>query len=606
MKPLITPSGKPLLTTGHAVALRRLWDYLATRRPGSSPQARLLALICTPRAARPGERAGTANLTAQDLTGLLKLDDPRAVVEDLVACGWLHADADAVLDAQTSAVQCTVPDLAAASSAPLTVSESARSRLSGWCLRLLSHKRLRKQPAVIRLTAAYTAAHADSTGAGEVDLAHLCAACQLSDDEADAVAEVLREACWFTSATVASGRLRYQLAEDICGFAEASASRSSSRPPKDEEPRAVDERLRLGRMKLGKGLAGDIERALGCLLCAQDGVVNHVPDAHHAPRPLSLTVYAGRKALSGRQAAVLQAMMAKVAQTAPAGGPDLRLAAVWWATRALWSGELDLSAPKVKRIPIPGIRDSLRELAASGWMRVDLDAVAVAADADPVIAAIPDLVGHDPALWLGRDSATFLATWQRRLIRHPLLSEASSEHRLAAMYLTAHADPERRLEVPLHAMAAAIAASPAVAEAAATALHETGWLAQLPAVADGVLTAGLSAKARAVASPCPPVHEPFDHYSPDPAVQEQAAALVEGRQAELARWVADYLARHGHGPSWRILRNAHFEHNDPTYMDHLHGQAIKLLRDTGWLAGFGRPFGLRPGWRHHETPTPTP
>ncbi|WP_149830832.1 hypothetical protein [Streptomyces tailanensis] len=614
-KPLTTPSGRPLLTTGQAVALRRLWDYLASRRPGSSTEARLLALLCTPRAARSAQGAGRANLLTQDLTGLLKLTDPRAAVRDLVACGWLQASVEEVMAAAKLPVECGVPDFDDPQAAPFRVAKSARSRLSGWCMRLLSHKRLRKRSAGVRLVAAYAAAHAASTGAGEADLTHLAAACRLTAEEASAIAADLREAGWFTEVAIADGRMRYQLAEEVWGFAEAAprppaapapsaaqkapARRSPKSPIDDQMP--LDERLRLARQKLGGGLAGDVERALGCSLCVDEGVVNHIPEPKHLPRRLELTSYATRTALNGRQAAVLQAVLDRVARTAPPSGPNVRLAAVWWGVRAIWCGELELSAPKLERIPVPGIVAALNELTASGWLRADLDEVTAACDDEPALGVIPELVGDEPSLWLARDAATHLGAWVRQLLRHPLLAEASSVHHSVALYLTAHALPDRRVEVPLDALVAGSAAGCAASvEAAVEELHQGGWLSQPPATADGLLGTRLSETAAAIASPSPAVYEPVGYTPADPAKYERGAALVDGRQADMARWVEDYRTRHGHGPSWRTLRNAHLDHDDPMRMDPTHSKAIASLCKSGWLVGVGRPYGLRPGWRFRE------
>lgn len=603
---LATASGKTLLTAAQAVALRGLWDYLAARRPGSSTQARLLALVLTLRAARTGKRAGVANLLAQDLTGVLQLSEPREAVEDLVGCGWLRASAEEVLGAQEEPVACTVPDFEEVGSAPFTVSKTARPRLSGWVLRLLGHKRLRKQPAGVRLATAYLAAHASSSGAAEVDLVHLAAACQLrGPQEAGAMAAVLHEIGWLAEAASEDGRLRCRLAEEIRSFAQAPSGPSGRKPPAGQASMSGRERLVLARKTLGRGLSGDIERAVCCAVCAEEGVINYVPEAGAVARPAGLTCYAGRRSLSGRQAAVLQALLERVADTAPpSSSPSVRLAALWWAVRALWCGEVELSSSKLARIPFPGPRDALGELAAIGWLRADLEAVEAADDAAPALAVIPALSGCDPALWIGRESVTYLGAWLRRLLTHRLLAKAPAEQKLAAVYLTAHARPDRHVQIPLEGLVAATAAdSPSRARGTADALHTEGWLSQPPDVADGALHTRLGKAAGALSSPSPAVYEPFGYRPVDDEVRAQAATLLEGRGAELARWVADYRVRHGHGPSWRILRNAHLEHDDPDHMDFLSGQAIRGLCEDGWLAGIGRPYGLQPGWRHHDTTT---
>jgi hypothetical protein len=173
------------LTSFQAAVLCRVWDYLASARPGGQPDERLLALVCLLRAVR----SGRANLTSQDVRGL-RAGDPHAAVAALTGSGWLDSTTpEAVLSAEpmTPAV-CLVPEFA---DNPWDIGEKARTRASGWTSGMLAHKLLRKKSNAVRLTAVYLTSHADPEGAVDFRAEHLMAACAL--DGVDTLVSCLGE-----------------------------------------------------------------------------------------------------------------------------------------------------------------------------------------------------------------------------------------------------------------------------------------------------------------------------------------------------------------------------------------------------------------------------
>ncbi|MFJ6686714.1 hypothetical protein [Streptomyces werraensis] len=79
------PVVERLLTRRQAVHARTVLDYVAAHSPHPEAEVRLVVLMLTLRAAR----AGTGNVTGQDLTGWLP-DDAEQVLQQLIAADWLR------------------------------------------------------------------------------------------------------------------------------------------------------------------------------------------------------------------------------------------------------------------------------------------------------------------------------------------------------------------------------------------------------------------------------------------------------------------------------------------------------------------------------------
>ncbi|MFE6157344.1 hypothetical protein ACFQ7F_00260 [Streptomyces sp. NPDC056486] len=218
------PVVERLLTRGQAVHARTVLDYVAAHAPHPDAEVRLAALMLTLRAAR----AGTGNITGQDVTGWLK-DDAERVLEQLVACGWLHLPdtgtvADLVASRPEDATPITVPALLPDRPRPFTFGKNNRSRISGWAQKVVGDRKLRKKKATAtaRLLALYTAAHSRPDGrlgrpddGGGLPLDEVAAFCTLLPEQVAEHAELLIAADWLTEADIAEGRLRGQLTERV-------------------------------------------------------------------------------------------------------------------------------------------------------------------------------------------------------------------------------------------------------------------------------------------------------------------------------------------------------------------------------------------------------
>ncbi|MFE2715311.1 hypothetical protein ACFXKI_25865 [Streptomyces mirabilis] len=136
----------PLLTIQQGQAARRLLSHIASLRLADA-DAQLLATVIAVRAAR----AGSGNITGQDLDFLRLGDTPTAVAE-LASLGWQFAG-DLLDGDRETPVAVTVPGLADA----LPISRTARSRVSGWTTRTLASKTVKKASPSARLAALFLA-----------------------------------------------------------------------------------------------------------------------------------------------------------------------------------------------------------------------------------------------------------------------------------------------------------------------------------------------------------------------------------------------------------------------------------------------------------------
>ncbi|MCM8552149.1 hypothetical protein [Streptomyces sp. STCH 565 A] len=213
-----------LLTRVQGAHARSVLEYVRVHAPLPTAQARLAVLMLTLRSAR----AGTGNVTGQDLGGWLQGDAER-VLEQLVDVGWLRlpdeVTAADVLDARPEEpVQVTVPALLLDAPRPFSFGKVTRARLSGWAQRTVGDRKLRKKKsgAGTRLLAVYTAAHSRPDGrlggAGEdegLGLDAVTGLCGLPPGDVAEHAGLLVAADWLADGEVVGGRLRGRLAERV-------------------------------------------------------------------------------------------------------------------------------------------------------------------------------------------------------------------------------------------------------------------------------------------------------------------------------------------------------------------------------------------------------
>ncbi|MEV8057147.1 hypothetical protein AB0P37_11610 [Streptomyces antimycoticus] len=210
-----------LLTRQQGVHARAVLDYVAAHAPYPEAEVRLAVLMLTLRAAR----AGTGNVTGQDLTGWLQ-DDAERVLQRLVTVGWLRLPgtvAEMMASRSEDPTAVTVPMLLPEQPRPFTFGKTSRARISGWAQKVVGDRKLRKKKlgAATRLLALYTAAHARPDGRlghaedGGLHLDQAAAFTALPPEEVTEHAELLTTADWLTDTDTAHGKLRGQLAERI-------------------------------------------------------------------------------------------------------------------------------------------------------------------------------------------------------------------------------------------------------------------------------------------------------------------------------------------------------------------------------------------------------
>jgi hypothetical protein len=215
------PVVERLLTRNQAVHARTVLDYAQAGAPHPDAPVRLAVLMLTLRAAR----AGTGNVTGQDLTGWLQ-GDAEPVLQELVAAGWLRLPGtvdQALASGPENPTQVTVPALLPEHAKPFDFSKTTRSRISGWAQKALGDRKLRKKKlgANTRLLALYTAAYAGAHGRlghardGGLLLDKAAAFCALPPNQIAEHAELLLAADWLAETDTAAGRLRGQLTERI-------------------------------------------------------------------------------------------------------------------------------------------------------------------------------------------------------------------------------------------------------------------------------------------------------------------------------------------------------------------------------------------------------
>jgi hypothetical protein len=215
------PVVERLLTRTQAVHARAVLDYVAVHAPHSEAEVRLAVLMLTLRAAK----AGTGNVTGQDLTGWLQ-DDAEPVLQRLVAAGWLRLPgtvAELMASRSEDPTAVTVPTLLPEEPRPFTFGKTTRARISGWAQKVVGDRKIRKKKATAatRLLALYTAAHTRPDGRlgraedGGLYLDQAAAFCALPPEQVAEHAGLLVAADWLAEADNPGDRLRGQLAERI-------------------------------------------------------------------------------------------------------------------------------------------------------------------------------------------------------------------------------------------------------------------------------------------------------------------------------------------------------------------------------------------------------
>lgn len=354
----------------------------------------------------------------------------------------------------------------------------------------------------------------------------------------------------------------------------------------------------------------DLRRAVDCPVCQAAGVENHVPSPPN-PKPAE----EGRRALrrlTHPQAQFLRQVWDYLASARPGGNPDERVLALVCLLRAARTGQANLTAQDVRGLRVGDPHATVAALTTSGWLETTPEAVLAADAASPAACALPEF--HANPWGVGRKVRARTSGWSTGILAHKLLRKKSNAVRLTALYLTAHAEPDGSVEFHADHLIGACALD-GVDElmSALGELVAKGWLAGLPSVG-ATSVSGHLGETVAPLAPKPPPEEPPSADAPASAaedtdesdaswpeldaaatVAERARILVTGHEADVAHWVRQFRAEHGHGPKWATVAAA----QDWPPQRHPHRRATEvafvLLAEEGWLDGLGRPYGLRPG-----------
>ncbi|MEU3950443.1 hypothetical protein [Streptomyces sp. NPDC029526] len=190
---------------------RSVLAHVAQHSPLPGPDARLLTLMLTLRAAHSGQ----GNIVGQDVSSL-GLTGPEELVEQLTGCGWLRLPGtvdDLFASRPENPTPITVPSLLPGpdGSGPFAFGRKLRPKLSGWAQRVISDKKLRKAKATsaVRLLALQLATrtdaegHLDAGGQG-IPLAAVSAWVATDADALQPMVDLLVRAGWLTDDAVLS------------------------------------------------------------------------------------------------------------------------------------------------------------------------------------------------------------------------------------------------------------------------------------------------------------------------------------------------------------------------------------------------------------------
>jgi len=296
-------------------------------------------------------------------------------------------------------------------------------------------------------------------------------------------------------------------------------------------------------------------------------------------------------------AALLRDLWARLSAERTGTTPDGRLLALTFTVRGAVTGRANFTGQDLRMLRLEDPHAALVELTSTGWLASTPEAVAEADAADPALCDLPGLRGE---LWtVGNGVRSRASGWLSQALAHKKLRKKPNRLRLVAAYLAVHADHGGAVSLPAADAVAACALSGAEElSELLTWLTEVSWIEDL-STDGGTVGARLTEVTLPLAvRPEPPRTPPKQASATTPLdvpVPDRARDLLSGREAAVARWVGSYRDEHGHGPSWSAIEK---EFGWPARQapDHdVTHEVFRLLREGGWLTGFGVPFGLRAG-----------
>lgn len=363
----------------------------------------------------------------------------------------------------------------------------------------------------------------------------------------------------------------------------------------------------------------DLDRALSCRVCQDAGIVNKPPDDEPPPREPQRP---GRRrrplTLTEPQARLLRLALDHLATTRPGHTPDHRLLALVCLLRGVRTGTANLTSQDMRSLRVDDQHATVAALTGPGWLDTTPDTVLRAEPQHPAACGLPQFT--DNPWQVGTTVRPRTSGWAAQVLAHKLLRRQPNGVRLTAVYLTAHARGAAAEFDPQHLVSACGLADAGDLAEAITRLQDRGWLAECSpldsSTAHARLTPAVATLPLQEAPTAGPPHASGrDHRAKGRTWPELDAArnqtqrgylMAENRGTEVAHWVHTFRAEHGHGPSWFLVAEA----MGWPPRKHRYGRATQnafaVLGEAGWLAGYGEPYGLRPGPRYPDPRASTP
>ena len=347
----------------------------------------------------------------------------------------------------------------------------------------------------------------------------------------------------------------------------------------------------------------DLAVAMECELCADEGISNPPgwdprlrPPKKERPRD-DTPPHKRIPPINPKHMEILHNVWDRVVEERIGSNPDSRLLALTCAIRAAVRGYAHLLDNDMRVLRLEDPAACLRELTVDGWLDTTPEKVLSADPMHPAVCYLPSFQGNP---WqLGNGERARASGWLSRALSHRKMRKKPNRLRLTGAYLAAYSDPDGNIALPAEEIVQACSLSGPVElvellewlvrlqcitppdltrERVEVSLTEvTGWMAPVP-----------------IPAPTPPRITPASTPLDVPAV-DRAHDLVDGCEAQVARWVGTYRDEHGHGPSWTRVCDA-FGWPSRRAPDHdVTDEIFRHLREKEWLVGFGAPFALRPG-----------
>ncbi|MBA3488726.1 MAG: hypothetical protein H0T78_04135 [Longispora sp.] len=333
---------------------------------------------------------------------------------------------------------------------------------------------------------------------------------------------------------------------------------------------------------------GEVQRALACPICADQGVTNQRPiPVTTTPSPPSHPAVeadpATRPLLTAHQGQTARQLLSYVTGL-PLDTADARLLAAIIAIRAARTGYANLTGQDLKSLRLENPAQAVDRLTDLGW---DLPAEILTEDpSTPIVVTVPGL-GPDGTLPFGKDARTRVSGWITRVLAAKPLKKAPPHARLTAAGLAAHAHPDGK------GLLSDLPGQPP--SETLQLLLTVGWLATLDSTTYHLAEAMFRFAPAADTTVQPATHR--GDYLSHSQRKEAAQDLLDTSPLPFARWLEEYWCTHHHGPSRDVFIRTHWPHAPLLAAEY----ALDTLGRTPWISGTAEAYTLRPGPKYQPT-----